>query len=433
MQVMIKGWCPGALRPMPSGDGLIVRLRISGGIVGTALATQIARWSRAWGNGQIDLSARANLQLRGLSEQTLPRVHDAMGECGLLDASAAGEAVRNVISSPLAGLDPDAALDIRPVAAGLEQRLAGDAVLHDLSGKFGFAIDDGGRIGLQDVPVDIRFVARKETSGPVFAINLAGAAQEWFGPCRPNAVADVAAALAVVFLDARKRYDAGVGRMGDLVARLGAEAVARRAGLQRFRLTPAERNGAGPDDVLGVHPLSGAAYLGVGLPFGRIAAEDLARFAATARANGAPELRLTPWRAIIAPVPTIEAAHASAAALTASAFILDPGDPRRRIAACPGAPDCLRATTPVRDDAVRLAGELAGAPGSGILVHLSGCDKGCAHPGRAPITLVACQGRYHLVRDGIASDRSDLAELTTEQAALRVRRIVAGRPRAGLA
>ena len=33
-----KGWCPGALRPMLTGDGLLVRLRLSGGIVPAALA-----------------------------------------------------------------------------------------------------------------------------------------------------------------------------------------------------------------------------------------------------------------------------------------------------------------------------------------------------------------------------------------------------------
>ena len=29
----IKGWCPGALRPMQSGDGLVVRVRPFGGRV----------------------------------------------------------------------------------------------------------------------------------------------------------------------------------------------------------------------------------------------------------------------------------------------------------------------------------------------------------------------------------------------------------------
>ena len=40
---MRKGWCPGALRPMRSGDGLIVRLRPSCGELSAAQACEIAR------------------------------------------------------------------------------------------------------------------------------------------------------------------------------------------------------------------------------------------------------------------------------------------------------------------------------------------------------------------------------------------------------
>ena len=151
---MIRGWCPGALRPMPSGDGLIVRLRVTGGILGARLAMDIARWSRRWGNGQIDLSNRGNLQLRGLSAENLGALQDAVADAGLLDKDPAAEAVRNVIASPLAGIDPTAVLDIRPVVARLEERLAGDRALHALPGKFGFAVEsidllaDGGA-GLQ--------------------------------------------------------------------------------------------------------------------------------------------------------------------------------------------------------------------------------------------------------------------------------------------
>src|ERR1700761_6539096 len=73
---LIRGWCPGALRPMASGDGLIVRLRISGGILSTRIASEIARWAARWGNGHIDLTGRGNLQLRGLSPPQLPDLHE---------------------------------------------------------------------------------------------------------------------------------------------------------------------------------------------------------------------------------------------------------------------------------------------------------------------------------------------------------------------
>ena len=135
-------------------------------------------------------------------------------------------------------------------------------------------------------------------------------------------------------------------------------------------------------------------------------AEDLADLAGSAEAAGARDLRLTPWRAILIPLPSVAAAHTLAAAL--SAFILDPDDPRRRIAACPGAPACIQATTATRDDAAILATHLPA--GSGIAVHLSGCEKGCAHPHAAPITLVGRNGRYDLVRNGTASGLPALRE-----------------------
>jgi precorrin-3B synthase len=404
---MIRGWCPGALRPMPSGDGLIVRLKPSGGIVDTALAQRIAQWSRRWGNGQIDLSSRANLQLRGLSTEHLPALHDALAESGLLDSTEAGESVRNVITSPLAGLDPHAIIDVRPIAKSLEQRLTGDTSLHALPGKFGFAIDDSGLLALDEVPADIRFVA---CHGPAFTIHLAGAAHVPLGPCHADAVADVAATLAHTFLRHRER------RMRDLVAAHGAEAIASEAELPHAP-TPGPTRSAFP--ILGAHPLGSTGFLGVGLPFGRITAEHLAALASAAAAIGTQDLRLTPWRAILVPLPSLAAARALSAQLPTDAFILDPSDPRRRIAACPGAPACERATTPVRDDAASLAAAIA--PGSGIAIHISGCEKGCAHPRAAQITLVGRNGRYDLVRDGAPSDPPALRGLSIKQATEQMR------------
>jgi precorrin-3B synthase len=392
----IRGWCPGALRPMQSGDGLIVRLRITGGILPLGLAADIATWSRRWGNGQIDLSNRANLQLRGLSDHHLPALHDALTNAGLLDDDPAAEAVRNVVASPLAGLDPTAVIDIRPVTASLERRLTLDQALRALPGKFGFAIDDGGLLGLEDVPADVRFEA---CPGSGFTVRLAGS-PEAFDPCEPCAVPDVAAAIGRAFL----RHP-GARRMHDLPA----ASIARDAGFGITAASPARRC----QDFLGVQALGDGAFLGIGLPFGRIAAEDLAGLAGSAAAAGARDLRLTPWRATLIPLPSLAAAHSLSAALRG--FILDSNDARRRIAACPGAPACSHATTATRDDAAILAAHLPA--GSGIAVHLSGCEKGCAHPHAAPTTLVGRGGRYDLVRNGAASARPALHGLTATQAA----------------
>jgi precorrin-3B synthase len=429
---VVKGWCPGVLRPMQSGDGLIVRLRLHFGIVDLALAQQIAFWSRSWGNGQIDLSNRANLHLRGFSERHLPDLRAALEAWDLLDRDVAAEAVRNVICSPLTGLDPDAELDVRPIVRGIELRLTNDATLRSLPGKFGFAIDDGGMLGLDGVPADVQFAARRTANGPVFGVRLAGAAQNSFGACPPDAVADVAEALARVFLRLRAGHGENIRRMRDLVVAHGADTIAREAGLDRSGPSRPTRT-VPPSVILGAHALGSAGFLGAGLPFGRITADDLSVVASAAAANGARELRLTPWRTILVPVPSIVSARALASGLAQDAFILHPDDPRLRIAACPGAPACVRGTTPVRADAGRLAAEIAGAAGSGITIHLSGCAKACAHPHAAPVTLVARNGRYDLVRDGVASALPALRDLSLEQAAEHARSIIADQPRAGAA
>ena len=67
-----KGWCPGALRPMLAKDGLLVRLRITGGLVSAKRAQALADLAEAHGSGLFDLSARANLQMRGVRPDTLP-------------------------------------------------------------------------------------------------------------------------------------------------------------------------------------------------------------------------------------------------------------------------------------------------------------------------------------------------------------------------
>ena len=100
----VKGWCPGALKPMQSGDGLIVRVRPRCGMLSPDELIGLAEAAQRFGNGHIDLTRRANLQIRGVSEETLPGLHAVIGRLGLLDSTPQGEAVRNLMISPLAAV-----------------------------------------------------------------------------------------------------------------------------------------------------------------------------------------------------------------------------------------------------------------------------------------------------------------------------------------
>lgn len=126
----VKGWCPGALRPMESGDGLLVRLRPWCGAFTLDQVAGIADVASRWGNGHIDLTRRANLQIRGVRQESMAAIHEPLDRLGLLDPDARIEAARNIMVGPLAGAEA------RALAAELSRALP-----LDLPPKFGWLVD----------------------------------------------------------------------------------------------------------------------------------------------------------------------------------------------------------------------------------------------------------------------------------------------------
>jgi precorrin-3B synthase len=369
MNALAKGWCPGALSPMRSGDGLIVRLRLSCGELPAAQAREIAGWSQEYGNGEIDLTARGHLQLRGVNDASYPVLMERLAEGGLIDASSQVEAVRNVLVTPLAGLD--GAFDVRPLACAWEQALAANPGLWRLPGKFGVAFDAGGLPMGDDS--DIRFEAQPDGQ---FVARLGGA-QQVLGAFPARDLVAVARTLAQAFLDLSAPAPR---RMRDAVQAHGLAPFAAATGLALIDAPQSARAPAA--DWLGVHSFG----VGVAAPFGRLRAFQLAALA------DAATLRLTPWRALLIPGPENPAALAEWA--QSLGLIVDPADPLLRVAACAGAPACSSGLQETHETARRLA---AIAPsGEGIWLHVSGCEKGCAHPRPAPLTAVATRDGYRL-------------------------------------
>lgn len=389
---LIRGWCPGARRPMRSGDGLILRLRITGGRLAPDAARAIAGIARRYGNGQLDLGRRGGLQLRGVHGDDLAKVETELAALGLLDVDAGAEAVRNVVASPLSDLDTMAQGDAFALAAQLEKALVGDESLRLLPGKFGFSIDDGGRFGLGEISADIRLQRRCDG----IALSVDGDARAMV--VRTDEAVASAVRLAHAFLDLASGIDQPPRRMAALIALVGAEAIFAAAGLGSESSTLTRRSEAAP--LIGAFP----THVGLGLPFGRLTADQLHLLAETA----ASDLRLTPFRAILLPGVSADVLPRVADA----GFVTQPNDPLLGIAACPGAPACTAASIETRDLARHLA--VLKPDARGIWLHISGCEKSCASSSVHAVTLVGRDGGLDVVLDGRPTDPPRHAGLSPE-------------------
>ncbi|UFX42922.1 precorrin-3B synthase [Bradyrhizobium sp. 41S5] len=361
--VAIKGWCPGALRPMLSGDGLVVRIRPRGGRLDAVQATAIADLAAQYGNGLIDLTSRANLQIRGVSDEGYPALIDGLAELGLLDTDSDTEAQRNVLVTPFWTADDDTP----SLAAELERALASASL--GLPTKFGFAIDDGSERVLAGASADIR-IERDRNGG---LLVRADGARYGRSVSRGEAV-DIGLAIAEWFV-------ASGGAKGE--KRRMAAHLAHGAGLPESLRGDAKPLTLSADPAPGRYP-TGAM---VGLAFGQMPHQMLSHLAGCARA-----LRMTPWRMVLA-----EGVHEMP---RGAGLITDPDDPALRVIACSGAPRCREAHADTR----ALASALASFVPADARLHVSGCAKGCAQSGPADVTLVASSEGFDLIRRGTTRD-----------------------------
>ncbi len=362
----VKGWCPGAYRPMMSGDGLVVRVRPMAGRLTRAQILGLCETAQRFGSGAIDLTSRANLQLRGVAEDQHDPLIAALLDLGLLDDTPEQEGRRNILITPLW---QDGDLSHR-LNAALVARLA---ELPDLPPKMGFAIDTGPAPLMTEVSTDAR-LERAVDGGLILRAD---------GATHGRRIEEATA------------IDALIELMTWFVETGGPKQGRMRRHLPTAPLPQDWTDTAPADSAAPIAPGTLDTGLAFGAPFGRIDSTALAQLT---RDSGATALRVTPWRVFL-----LE----GAAKTDPQGFVTAPNDPLLNIHACPGAPSCGSASVETHALARALA---ARHPG----LHVSGCAKGCALPRRAPLTLVGNNGRYDLVKDGHPWDEPLRRGLTTD-------------------
>ncbi|KAB2591005.1 nitrite/sulfite reductase [Streptomyces arboris] len=401
--------CPGTLRLHPADDGALARVRIPGGVLSADQAEALLTAAARFGDGELHLTSRGNVQLRGLGTECGGELAGLLTDAGLLP-SAAHERARNIVASPLAGLDGSPPLG--PWLTELDRLVCGSPAAASLSGRFLFALDDG-RGDVDALGADVTLIA-EGPSGAAALLRI-GTAVEVFRV--PAADAPRAALLAAEeFLRAAGK--SGAWRVKDLTddVREGLVRAVGSASAGPAVHRPRPRTATPP--APGLH----GSAITADVPLGRLTPAQWRLLTETARRYGG-ELRLTPWRGIVipGPVPRPEAAEALRT-LAGSGLITAPDSPWTGVGACIGHPGCAKSLSDVRAE----AGAAVGPPGR-LPVYWSGCERRCGHPHGEWIDVVVTpdghrishvRGERREARTTVRNDPARLAAAVAESRAL---------------
>ena len=345
--------CPGVLRPHLAQDGAVVRIRFPGGQTTGAALGRLSGIAQQFGSGDLQLTSRAGVQLRGLPDPVPATLIAAVKEAGFLP-SETHERVRNIIASPLSGISGGLG-DVRPLVADLDAGLCAEPRLANLPTRFLFVVDDG-RGDVSSRSFDLGYRAVDHDHGWL----LLGAADLGISVPASHA-ADMLLALAREFLAASRR-SGDVWHVREL--RSWTKSV---PGVRTINL-PLERT----DIPLGA--VGGAASVQV--PLGSLTPAQ----AATIEASAAGRVVITPSRGLVLP-----GAAGRLPELVAAGFIDDASSPWSAISACVGAPSCQKSLIDTRAYATRMAESGHALPRT----HISGCERRCGAPPGVHHDLVA--------------------------------------------
>lgn len=370
---MVQPRCPSVDHLLVRSDGGLARIRRPGGRIDAGGLEAVADAAERWGNGNVEMTNRANLQLRGVQPRAASGLAGALAAAGLSSGDG-GDRRRNLLMGPLGDLDPGA-VDYGPVLDPLLSELDSDSRLDALSDKFGVALDGGGAWPLtgRRAAIVVQPGADPDTAsvtcgwGPPRTVDRAALVREL-------------AALAAASIDHSYRGVEVTGAAAPLTGPLGR----------------------------------GPGWVGAMPPLGRVDAPTLAGLAGLARRHCDGQVRLTPWRSVVFARPSDP--DTLIAGLDRLGLVVDPRDPAAAVVACAGSAGCTSGLTDTIGDARRVveARRERGAPVESV--HLSGCEKRCAQRAPASVTLVATgPGRYDLFRaGGVSADRLSAAEAVEE-------------------
>jgi ferredoxin-nitrite reductase len=402
----------------PAEDAFMCRLRFAGGRVQAHQLRGVAELAARFGQPMVQLTARSNLQLRGIGAAAALDVLSGLLELGIFNHGSGGDGVRNVGASPTAGFDRRELIDTLPLAKKAQHRILNDRSLQALPRKFTLAFDGGGAVSALAEACDLGFRAitvppgEAVAPGVYFRLLLGGATSHArYGRdagvvVAPDQCLDVLEQVLHLYIEhgdrtnrrrARLAYLLETWGMPRFMAELQARLQPAPSALLPLPELPLERcllpAAPDPSGHVGFHNQKprGYSYVGVVVDAAQLSVEQAHGLADIADEQGSGELRLTPHQNVLIPGLKDTQLHRAKEALeklglgwAASAF-------RSRLVACTGSPGCPFAMGDAKRRGEELVRHLEGSNKlqQPLSIHISGCHHACAQHTTADIGLLA--------------------------------------------
>ena len=381
----------------PVKDAFMARLRIPGGVVNTFQLRELARIAQELTTGYVQITTRANLQMRLIAPKDTPEFLRRVQSVGLHTRGSGADNIRNLTANPTSGIDPVEIIDVMPFVHDIAQIIINDRAFYDLPRKFNIAYDGGGLIGSVEDTNDIGVKAVKVGDEVFFRIALGGAtghksfARDLGVIVPPAQINKFVSAILRVYIANGNRTDRKKARLKHLLEKWTLEQyLAETEKLLGFSLQRAPFDAAEmkypsqdlPHTHVGDYPQKqrGLNYVGVTIPVGQITAKQMIRLAEIADLYGSGEVRLTVWQNLIIPnipdafVPTVKRALEKAGLGWQQSNITS------GIIACTGNSYCKFAQSCTKEHALALGKHLERKLelDQSVNIHLTGCPNSCA-------------------------------------------------------
>jgi len=378
----------------------MMRVRLPNGVVTAEQMRYMGELTASYGeDGCADITTRQNLQLRGILLSDAPEIFRRLSELGITTTQSGMDNVRNVVGSPLAGIDPQEIVDTRPFALDVDNFLTkmgqGNKEVCNLPRKFNVAI-----VGTHDLYEhphinDLAFVPATHDGVDGFNVEVGG----FFSAVRCaeaiplgcwvpyDHVTPLVRAVLTAFRDYGARKNRQKTRVMYLVEEMGVEEfkneIASRMGVD---LKGEGKSSVDPKWVrrsyYGVNKqVDGDNFVGLNVPVGRLQADDMLALAHLAETYGSGEIRLTvEQNAILIGVPDSKVEDLMSQPLLTK-FSPSPTPMIASTVACTGNQFCGFAMIETKASAKAMSEHLDSVlniPEGGVRMHWTGCPNTCA-------------------------------------------------------